>query len=135
MTITVKEIISRCIKRDENRVYKLIFIYVIITVAAMRFSCCYSSIVSLSTSRRHEPHPKKSPRDLSLVSFQSETSQPVSTARFEHNDCKRGMRRIQVSKSAALRCLVIGPSFFSPSKYTVNTKEEGAAAVDAQRRT
>lgn len=99
----------------------------------MCFSCRYSSVVSLSTTR---PHPKKGPRDLSLVSLQSETSRPVSAPLLDSSIMTvRGMRRIQASKSAALRCLVIGPSFFGPSKYTVGTKEEGAAAVDARRRT
>jgi len=99
----------------------------------MCFSCRYSSVVSLSSSR-HGLIPRRTYAIYRSLAFR--TSRPVSPPLLDSSIMTvRGMRRIQASKSAALRCLVIGPSFFDPSKYTVGIKEEGAAAVDARRRT
>jgi len=113
-----EEMISRYIKRLNSLVYQLIFIYVIITVAAMCFSCRYSSLVSPSSSRRHGLFPRRAHAIYRSLAFRAgPVHQPLAGIMTV-----RGMRRIQASKSAALRCLVIGPSFFGPSKYTVGYK-------------
>lgn len=78
--------ISRYIKRLNSLVYQLIFIYVIITVAAMCFSCRYSSLVSPSSSRRHGLFPRRAHAIYRSLAF---GAGPVHQASRRHNDCKR----------------------------------------------
>lgn len=88
----------------------------------MCFSCRYSSLVSPSSSRRHGLFPRRAHAIYRSLAFRAgPVHQPFASIMTV-----RGMRRIQASKSAALRCLVIGPSFFDPSKYIVRYKGRGS---------